>query len=177
MKTSGLLDRWVKGARAADLKRFILFYGLWLGISEARPDLLALGLVVALLTTAISHLVWQRSGRRISILAVLAYMPGFVWRSLKGGIDVTWRVFHPRLPISPAFVVYDSREMDETGQVLLTDALSLMPGTLGAGLDEQRATIHVLANEPSTRQLIAEEDSRVDHLFVGDDAAGRKAER
>jgi multicomponent Na+:H+ antiporter subunit E len=158
----------------ADLKRFLLFLGLWLVISEAHLDLLHYGVLAAAAATAISRLIWRRSGRTISIFAVLAYMPGFLWRSLMGGIDVAWRVFHPRLPIAPAFLAYDSRDDDETGRVLLTDILSLMPGTLGAGLAGRRATIHLLADEPATRRLIEEEDSRLAHIFADPAADGEE---
>jgi multicomponent Na+:H+ antiporter subunit E len=149
------------------LKRFIFFYGLWLVISEARAGLLAIGVLAALAATAVSLSIWRKGGRQLSIFALLGYLPGFLWRSVKGGLDVAWRVFHPRLPIAPAFVAHDSRDPDETGWILFTDALSLMPGTLGAGLSGRRATVHLIADAPPARRLIAEEDARVARLFAG----------
>lgn len=154
------------------LKRFALFYALWLAITEGRADLLAAGVPVCLLTVAISHAVWRRSGRRVRLTGLLGYVPGFLWRSFKGGVDIGWRVVHPRLPVSPVFVTHDCRDADETGQVLFCDVISLMPGTLGAGLRGRKAVVHLLVDEPRTRRLIDEEEARVSAVLAaetGDD--------
>jgi multicomponent Na+:H+ antiporter subunit E len=157
-----------------NFKRFVLFYALWLAITEARADLIAFGMPVCLLTVALSHAIWRRGGRRVRLTGLLRYAPGFLWRSFKGGVDIAWRVLHPRLPIAPAFVLHDCRDADETGQVLFCDVISLMPGTLGAGLSDGEAVVHLLVDEPRTRRLIDEEEDRISGV-LDSEKAGRSA--
>lgn len=40
---------------------------------------------------------------------VMGVVPFFLWHSLNGGVDVAWRAFHPRLPITPELIEYPLR--------------------------------------------------------------------
>lgn len=55
---------------------------------------------------------------KLRLTTVVGQAPGFLWRSLLGGIDVAFRAFHPRLPISPAWLVYPVRLSPGTPRVL-----------------------------------------------------------
>lgn len=157
------------------VSRFLLFYGLWLLLSEARPDFLVPGLAAAFLATAASAGIWRAGGRRPRPGALLAYLPHFLWRSFAGGVDVAVRVLHPRMPIAPAFLTHRCSAEEETARVLFCDAISLMPGTLGARLEGREALLHLLADETAVRQQIRVEERRVAALFgevPGEDDAG-----
>jgi len=159
------------GHRAAKAgKRFLLFALLWLIISEGRTDLLAVGLAAALATTAMTFAIWADVGRRPNLLAILAFFPGFVWRSIQGGIDVAWRVAQPRMPVRPGFTEVHLRDGDRGTQVLLCDVLSLMPGTLAAGLHCDDAVVHMLVDHDPVRRMIDAEEDRIMHLFLPDPA-------
>jgi len=155
--------------------RFLLFYGLWLLLSGARVDFLLPGLVATALATAASALIWRGGGRRLRFGALLAYLPHFLWRSFAGGLDVAARVFHPRLPIAPAFLSHRCRAEEETARVLFCDAISLMPGTLGARLEGREALVHLLADEAAVRRQLEVEERRVADLFgerAGEESSG-----
>lgn len=145
--------------------RFLLFYGLWLLLSEARADFLAPGLFAAALATAASARIWRSGGRGLRLGRLPAYLPHFLWRSFAGGLDVAARVFHPRLPIAPAFLNHRCRAEEETARVLFCDAISLMPGTLGARLEGREALVHLLADEAAVRRQLEAEEQRVAALF------------
>src|SRR5690606_28724701 len=106
----------------------------WLGI----PACLAVSLAVGAIGRA--------SGRTISVAGLIAYIPGFLWRSLLGGIDVAGRVLKPSLPLRTGFTIHRFRENDEEMQVVFCDVLTLMPGSLVVSTDGRRALIHVLAD-------------------------------
>ena len=68
----------------------------------------------------------------------------FLWHSLKGGVDVAWRAFHPRLPITSKLVEYPLRLPPGLPRVILVNTVSLLPGTLSAELGSQVLKVHVL---------------------------------
>jgi len=79
---------------------------------------------------------------------VLTAIPGFVvfffLRSLPAGADVAWRVFHPRIPIDLDLVEYQLQLPPGLAQVFLANIISLLSGTLSAGLEQDILKLHVL---------------------------------
>jgi multicomponent Na+:H+ antiporter subunit E len=84
----------------------------------------------------------------------------FMYYVIKGGLDVSYRVLHPRMPIRPGIVKIRSVLKTDTGKSVLANCITLTPGTLtidvtGDGvfyihwinvqsLDEDQAAAHVL---------------------------------
>jgi multicomponent Na+:H+ antiporter subunit E len=134
------------------------FVGLWWSLAGAAPSSWWFGLplvaIATVLATRGAAVAW-----RISPVAVLRFLPFFLWRALTGGADVARRAFDPRLPLAPAFLTFRLRL---TGQaaVLLTGVLNLSPGTLTVELDGDEVMIHVVdKTRPIERQLRAAEDA------------------
>lgn len=75
---------------------------------------------------------------------VMGFVPFFLWHSLKGGVDVAWRAFHPRLPITLELIEYPLRLPPGLPRVILVNTVSLLPGTLSAELGGQVLKVHVL---------------------------------
>lgn len=145
--------------------RFLVFYGLWLLLSQAQADFLFPGIFAAGVATYASLLIWQAGGRRLNAAALPGYLLHFLWRSFIGGVDVAVRVFHPRLPISPTFLRYRCRAEDENARVLFCDAVSLMPGTLVARLEGKRSLFHLLSSESASEGELEREEIRLARLF------------
>lgn len=84
----------------------------------------------------------------------------FFYYVIKGGLDVSYRVLHPRMPIRPGIVKIKSVLKTETGRSALANCITLTPGTLTIdvtkdgyfyihwlnviSLDEEQAAKHVL---------------------------------
>jgi multicomponent Na+:H+ antiporter subunit E len=84
----------------------------------------------------------------------------FFYYVIKGGLDVSYRVLHPRMPIRPGIVKIKSVLKTETGRSALANSITLTPGTLTIdvtddgyfyvhwlnvlSLDEEEAAQHVL---------------------------------
>ena len=49
---------------------------------------------------------------------------------IKGGLDVSYRVLHPRMPIRPGIVRIKSVLKTDTGKSVLANCITLTPGTL-----------------------------------------------
>ena len=54
----------------------------------------------------------------------------FTYYVLKGGLDVVYRVLHPKMPIVPGIVKVQSELETETGRTMLANSITLTPGTL-----------------------------------------------
>ena len=84
----------------------------------------------------------------------------FFYYVIKGGLDVSYRVLHPRMPIRPGIVRVRSVLKTDTGRSALANCITLTPGTLTIdvtndgifyihwlnviSLDEEQAAKHVL---------------------------------
>ena len=91
-------------------------------------------------------------------LIVFAFV--FSYYVIKGGLDVGYRVLHPRMPINPGIVKIRSVLKTDTGKSALANCITLTPGTLTIdvtddgifyvhwlnvlSLDEEEAAKHVL---------------------------------
>lgn len=97
----------------------------------------------------------------LRLFALLAMAPGFVWRSLLGALDVARRALDPRLPLDPGWVEM-TVELPDGGRVALGGELSLMPGTLAAGIDGDRLLVHVLDRKQDLENVV-----RIEALRLG----------
>lgn len=75
---------------------------------------------------------------------VMGFVPFFLWHSLKGGTDVAWRAFHPRMPLAPELIEYTLRLSPGLPQVAMINITSLLPGTLSAEIEGPVLKVHVL---------------------------------
>lgn len=140
------------------IARLVVFAAIWAIITGADPESWVFGIPSLLLATWVSLLLLPAHPRGLSPWGIMRFIPYFLWGSLRGGLDVAARVLGPRLRIKPGFYRYRVRLRSRAAQVVFLDTLSLLPGTLGANLDEdQTAVIHVIdtsvALEPSLKEL------------------------
>jgi multicomponent Na+:H+ antiporter subunit E len=80
----------------------------------------------------------------LSAAGGLRFLAGFFRASLVSGIDVVRRAFHPRLPLKPGLIDYGLSVKSPTARMLTAGTVSLLPGSLAAGLRGDRLTVHVL---------------------------------
>lgn len=96
---------------------------------------------------------------------VLRFVPFFLWRSLLGGVDVAWRVMHPRLPIAPDLIEYPLQLPPGLPRVLMANIVSLLPGTLSAALNDTLLTVHVLDSRNDNRAELSAVEQGVARIF------------
>ncbi len=97
--------------------------------------------------------------------ATIHFVPFFLIRSLMGGIDVAWRVFHPHLPIKPDLVEYPLWLPPGLPRVVMANIVSLLPGTLAAELDHSGLTVHVLDRGNNFKAELVKVEEHVARLF------------
>lgn len=164
----------------AVLRLALMSAGLWLVLTEGQ----ALGpeaLVVVLAAIAVGRLYGPEHMHRWRPLQLLAFLAYFARGSLYGGLDVARRAFAPHMPIEPCTVRRPVRVGSGQPRTLLVSAISLMPGTLTADVDEEELVVHLLA--PDMAAEIDGLERRIEALFgprqemtrnVGQELAGRE---
>ncbi len=125
---------------------------------------IAVGVLVAAFVALVMHeMIRVRFVRLVNPrswfwLIVFAFV--FSYYVIKGGLDVGYRVLHPRMPINPGIVKIRSVLKTDTGKSALANCITLTPGTLTIdvtddgifyvhwlnvlSLDEEEAAKHVL---------------------------------
>ncbi|MFZ5831023.1 MAG: Na+/H+ antiporter subunit E [Planctomycetota bacterium] len=137
-------------------RRALLFAALWWVLTEGRPDSWIIGgpaVVAAALASA-----WLSPGasRRLSLRAAVGFVAFFAVESLRAGFDVAWRAV--TLDIAPAMVSYPLSLRDTSARVLFAGSVSLLPGTVTAGIEKDTLHVHSL----DTRQRVSHELRRIE---------------
>ena len=127
---------------------FILRSGLlaflWWIISGGANDSWLVGLPVVLVAAHLSVTLKAKQTQRVHLIPLLRFIPFFLYESVCGGIDVTRRVYAPRLPLHPALLIYPLRLPEGVAQVFFANSVSLLPGTLCTHIKDHALQIHVL---------------------------------
>lgn len=93
------------------------------------PDLVV-GAIAATSATWVSLRIAPASGRRMSLVALARLVLQFVGQAFLAGVDVARRAFHPRVPLHPGVLRFDSRLVDANARAAFSAITSLVPGTL-----------------------------------------------
>lgn len=103
--------------------------------------------------------------RRLRLTGLLAFVPYFAWQSLRGGWDVSRRALTPAMLLNPTLLHHRLSLPPGPARVFFTNALSLMPGTVGADLGEHELVVHLLVGGPRNEARVKELEARVARLF------------
>lgn len=137
---------------------FVLLFVFWLALSaKTNVLLLATGLVSAALVLFLSQrLVLIGLGfhtwslyRRLPLYALR-----LLWNIVHSNIDVAARIVHPRLPIKPGFVRLPIRRKSPISQLIHANSITLTPGTITTGIDEQSIEVHALTYSDQLKQKL-----------------------
>lgn len=141
----------------------VVFGAIWAVLTNGDPSSWMFGIpfvtLAALVASAMSPI------RRLSIRPIgLARFAGYFLRnSVVGGVDVAFRALHPRMPLRPGIIVCNLRLPTPTTRAVLANTVSLLPGTLSAGLVDEVVALHVL----DTEQPVLAEIRRIEDLIAG----------
>jgi multicomponent Na+:H+ antiporter subunit E len=148
---------------------------LWVILAGADPASWVIGI------PAVAAALWAKSRlsdariQGLSAPGLIRFVPYFLWESVKGGTDVALRVLGPRVRVDPGYVDYPLRLHRPSARLLFLNTVNLLPGTLTADVQGDRATIHTLDRGGDlVRSLMALEE-RVAALFGEPLAASRPA--
>jgi multicomponent Na+:H+ antiporter subunit E len=99
----------------------------------------------------------------------LSFTAFFLRESIRGGWDVAWRVFHPRLPVVPGFIRFATALPEGPMRYLFINVVSLLPGTVASGFDGDRIIVHALDVDSDVEITLRTVEQRVAQLFVAEE--------
>jgi multicomponent Na+:H+ antiporter subunit E len=125
----------------------ITFAFLWWLITDGQFSSWIIGIPAILFATWTFLRLNPKSGRYISPLGLLRFIPFFLIESLRGGIDVATRTLQPTLNIKPGFYCYQVKLEESAERVFFINCVNLLPGTLTADIHEDHMEIHLLSED------------------------------
>lgn len=126
---------------------FLLGWLAWLLLAGtlAVEEVVA-GALVSLLVTLLSgpHLAVYAGVRFTpdAVVHLIAFLAVFLRALVHANIDMARRVLSPSLPIRPAVVEVETQLQSALGKLLLTNAITLTPGTLSIDVEDNRVRVH-----------------------------------
>lgn len=147
------------------LKTAALFV-LWVMLS-AKFDLyhLVLGLVLSFFVA------WINSGHSSFVPRfflwgkILLYLPWLFTRIVQSSLHVTKLILHPKLPIHPRLIRYETTLQETPAIVLLGNSITLTPGTITAEVDGQVLLIHAMDEASLEDVLSGRLESKIADVF------------
>lgn len=147
------------------LIRTPLFAALWWVLAEGDGRAWGVGALSVIAAVAASAALWPPSRLRLSPPGLLVFLGYFLVQSLRGGVTVAALALRPRLRLHPQVRAFALRLPPGAGRVLLADTLSLLPGTVSAGLLDDELLLHVLDRDLVDDADVRAAEDRVARLF------------
>ena len=126
------------------LRRTVIFVLFWWLLNAGDNASWLIGVPVIVIAVAASLKLSPPRPWRWRPLQVIRFLPVFIWESIRGGVDVSLRVFRPTMPLCPAVIDYQISLPKGLPRLLMLNVVSLLPGTLSADLRGDQLILHVL---------------------------------
>jgi multicomponent Na+:H+ antiporter subunit E len=75
---------------------------------------------------------------------ILLYLPWLFSRIIKSSLHLTKLILHPRLPIHPRLIRYESTLQEPPSVVLLGNSITLTPGTITVEVNGRVLLVHAM---------------------------------
>ena len=91
----------------------------------------------------------------------LGYLPWLTREIIKSNVDVTRRIWNPKLPISPTIIFVRASQRTDLGIAVHANSITLTPGTLSIDTAEGEIEVHALATDIAEGLVSSDMDRRV----------------
>ena len=147
---------------------FVLFL-FWLLLSGMfAPFLLAAGagsaVSVFLFSRRMSRIGGEGQANHLRWSKLTAYVPWLTKEIVVAAWDVSKRILHPNLPISPTLVEFIPSQTTDVGLVIHANSITLTPGTISIEVEHGRFLVHALSSEGGASLTGSEMDRRCAEL-------------
>lgn len=150
--------RWFLHTMNASQYRILVYktvalYAVWLVLSQSSsPFHLGFGLLASFAVARLNSAHKQPFAGKMRWMQTITYTPWLLWKVLQSGIHLSYLVLHPRLPIDPKWIRYQTELKQPLGIVMLGNSITLTPGTITAEVDAQELVVHAI-DGPSGNDL------------------------
>jgi len=106
-----------------------------------------MGLLVGTLTLVLFRpfFPWSPSPLRLfrKVPAFLRYLRRFLYELAKANVQVVYLALHPKMPIRPGIISFQTRHRSALGTTLLANSITLTPGTLTMDVSPDGRTLYI----------------------------------
>ena len=145
-----------------------ILFAIWILLSgHLDPLLLSLGLMSCLFVAWISYKLAILDPEFKTLLFVLnmpKFLPWFFIQIVKSNIDVSWRILHPKLPISPNISTIPVSQHSEVAKVTYANCITLTPGTYTLKINPDNIKVHSLTKSGAESLQEREMSKRIQKL-------------
>ena len=126
----------------------VALFALWLVLSQSFSAMhLGVGVLASFAIAYMNSRYSQPWGAKMRWVRVLAYLPWLLWKILQSGTHVAYLILHPRLPIDPKLIRYQSSLNRPLGVVILGNSVTLTPGTITAEVRDTEFVVHAMDDQ------------------------------
>jgi multicomponent Na+:H+ antiporter subunit E len=149
-----------EGRGSAILLTFFIMSLFWIllsGIFDAFH--LISGLICCAIVSFLSHDLLVRGKTQKKLLKsirLLLYVPWELWQIFLANIDVAYRVLHPKMPIDPRVIEFETSLRSDFALVTLANSITLTPGTVTISVEPEKGKfrVHALAAKAAEALLV-----------------------
>lgn len=169
-----LLLFWLMLSDTLSLQLYRLFvYGIH---REELPHFIflsLLSLISIIIVTITSHqLLINKKIENLArkILRFLCFLPWEFYQIVLANLDVVYRVIHPKMPINPRIIEFDSGLESDFALTTLANSITLTPGTVTINIDNDgRFLVHAIGKKPADSLLLDKTlQKKVAYVFMED---------
>ena len=145
-----------------------MLFALWMGFSgQVVAEFMVIGGISAVAAIGVSEFLFRGTHENIyhrapssvkwyfsATLKFLLYLPWLAYQIVISNVHVVYLVLHPKMPIDPTLVEFETTLVSERAQVMLAQSITLTPGTVTVDASDGRLMIHCLSR--NTRQGIVD---------------------
>jgi multicomponent Na+:H+ antiporter subunit E len=141
---------------------------VWLLLSgQPEPLYVGSGVLASLFITCVAARMGIAGRARMPMdvgRTVTRYWPWLLYKIVVANLDVAYRVWHPRLPISPRFLRVRSALASDIGAATYANSITLTPGTVSVAAERERLLVHALTEEGARELMTGEMHDKVRSL-------------
>lgn len=139
---------------------FCVMFLFWLLLSGILdPIHVGAGIICSVIIAFVSHdlLVTQKWDKMLRKSGkFIIYLVWELWQIILANFDVAYRVLHPKMPIDPSVIEFDTSLRSDLAIVTLANSITLTPGTITINIEQERGRfqVHAIAQKPADALLV-----------------------
>lgn len=138
---------------------FVVMFLFWILLSGIFDALhIGAGLICSAIVAFISHDLFVKDGglETGKFFRLLLYIPWELWQIVLANLDVAYRVLHPKMPIDPRIIEFETTLRSDFALVTMANSITLTPGTITILVDPPKGKfwVHAIAESPADALLV-----------------------
>lgn len=142
------------------LVTFCVMFLFWLLLSGFFDAFhLTAGVICSAIVALISHdLLVKEKGNKMLLKSFkfVIYIGWELWQIIVANFDVAYRVLHPKMPIDPLIIEFDTSLRSDFALVTLANSITLTPGTITILVEPEKGKfwVHAIAKKPADALMV-----------------------